>query len=47
MAAVKDAQQVVHNGPSNEWGQIVDSLVNKNKTGLGFSAMNDKGENMK
>ena len=37
----------MRNGPSNVWGQIVNLPVNKNKAGLGFSAKNGKGENMK
>ena len=47
MASFKDAQQVVRNGHSEVWGQIVDPPVNKNKAGLGFSVKNDKGKSMK
>ena len=47
MASFKDAQQVVCNDPSKVWGKIVDSLVNKNRAGLGFSSKNGKGESMK
>ena len=37
----------MHNGRSEVWGQIVDPLVNKNRTGFGFSSKNDKGKDMK
>ena len=47
IASFKYAQQVMRNGPSKVWGQIVDPLVNKNRVGLGFSMKNDKGKNMK
>ena len=47
IASFKDAQQVVRNGPSKVWGQIVDPPMNKNRAGLGFSVKNNKGENMK
>ena len=43
----KDAQQVVHNGHSEVWGQIVGPPVNKNRAGSGFSVKNDKGKRMK
>ena len=36
----KDAQQVVHQGPSNVWGQVIEISENKNKAGLGFSHEN-------
>ena len=47
IASFKDAQQVVRNGYSEVWGQIVDPPVNKNRADLGFSMKNDKGKNMK
>ena len=47
MASFKDAQQVVRNGHSEVWGQIVDPPVNKNRVGLGFSVKNNKGKSMK
>ena len=47
MTSFKDAQQVVCNGPSKVWGQVVDPLVKKNKDGLGFSAKNGKNESLK
>ena len=47
IASFKDTQQVMHNGPSKVWGKIVESPVNKNRVGLGFSMKNDKGKNMK
>ena len=47
MVSLRDAQQVVRNGRSEVWGQIVDPPVNKNRAGLGFSLRNDKGNSMK
>ena len=38
---------IVHNGHSEIWGQIVNPPVNKNKADLGFSVKNDKGKRMK
>ena len=46
MVSLKDAQQVVRNGHSTVWGRIVDPPVNKNKTFLGFSSKNGKGESL-
>ena len=37
MVSLKDAQQVVRNGPNAVWGRIMDPPMNKNKVGLGFS----------
>lgn len=37
MTSLKDAQQVVENGQSVRWGQVVELVKNKNKAGLGFS----------
>ena len=47
MASFKYAQQVMRNGPSKVWGQIVDPPVNKNMAGLGFSMKNGKVETLK
>ena len=47
MVSLKDAQQVVHNGHNAVWGRLVDPPVNKNRTGLGFSSRDGKGENLK
>ena len=41
------SQQVVRNGHSEVWRQIVDPPINKNKAGLGFSLKNDRGKSMK
>ena len=47
MVSLKDAQQVVRKGHNEVWGRIVDPPVNKNRTGLGFSSKNIKGESLK
>ena len=47
IASFKDAQQIVHNGPSKVCGKIVDQPVNKNRDGLGLYVKNDKGKNKK
>ena len=47
MTSLKDAKQVVRNGPSKVWGQVIDPPLNKNRDGLRFSAENGKGESLK
>ena len=41
IASFKDAQQVVHNGPSTVWGQIIYPTVNKNRAALRFFVKNN------
>ena len=47
MVSLKYAQQVVHNGTSKAWGQVVDPTINKNRAGLGLSTKNGKNEGLK
>lgn len=37
MTSLKDAQQVMENGSSVGWGQVVELAKNKIRVGLGFS----------
>ena len=37
----------MRNGHNAVWGRLVDPPVNKNRTGLGFSSKNGKGESLK
>ena len=36
IAPFKDAQHVIQKGPSKVYGKVINPLVNKNRTGLGF-----------
>ncbi|XP_050919124.1 uncharacterized protein LOC127136630 [Lathyrus oleraceus] len=37
MTSLKDVQQVLENGQSARWGQVMELVENKNRAGLGFS----------
>jgi hypothetical protein len=36
MSSLKDAQRVLENGQSSQWGQVIEVVENKDRTGLGF-----------
>lgn len=36
MTSLKDTQQMVENGQSSRWGQVVELVENKKKVGLGY-----------
>ena len=37
MSSLKDAQHVLESGQSGKWGQVIDVVENKDRTGLGFA----------
>ena len=36
MSSLKDAQHVLESGQSSQWGQVIEVVENKDRTGLGF-----------